>query len=153
MLIGILTWFNNLNYGTVLQLLAMNDYLTAHFDCDIEVINYLPREAHEIAKKETLTDHPLHRGLLSLKKRLRLENGSEGDFNGLSPEELQKKKKRFETALSRLHFSESVKEISELTALAERYDLIICGSDQVWNPRILNSVYYLDFAQHTPKLS
>ena len=149
MKIAVLTWFDNMNYGTVLQLHALCDYLGETFSADVDVINYKPSDAHAVSKTETLSDRLFYRLSQALKKNLAPAPAA----SVLFPKEEETKKLRFESFLGGLSFTEPVSETDELEKLSENYDLFVCGSDQIWNPRILNRVFYLDFVKNTPKLS
>ena len=34
----------------------------------------------------------------------------------------------------------------DLRSISDRYDILVCGSDQIWNPIWMNPAYFLDFA-------
>lgn len=46
-----------------------------------------------------------------------------------------------------------VQEEPDLSALASRYDLVVAGSDQIWNPEALDPTYLLEWAEGGKKCS
>ncbi len=154
MKIALLTWFNNENYGTVLQLTALSDYLTTNCGAQTEIINYLPQEAHSVSKRETLGDHLAYRVMQTALKKLRKPQPNiTENIKSQYPDALQIKKNRFHSFLQQLAFTQPLCDISSLEECVNNYDLFVCGSDQIWNPRILNRVFYLDFVHGVPKIS
>ena len=46
-----------------------------------------------------------------------------------------------------MHLSPVCRSRGDLRKISGRYDLLLCGSDQIWNPVWLNPAYFLDFAE------
>ena len=44
------------------------------------------------------------------------------------------------------HDQKNIKRFQELAERAGQYDILLCGSDQIWNPVWLNPAYFLTFA-------
>lgn len=119
MKVGILTFHNTLNYGAQLQLYALYTVLKEKGH-DVEVVNYsnkmvLERETPRIPSAVEWIEHP--RGSLRLFWAYPVTKTRKLAFN------------RFESEY--LKISESIKHERELT---DRYDVIVVGSDQIWNP-------------------
>lgn len=118
MKIGILTFHWATNYGAVLQCYALQSYLESKGH-NVKVINYKPR----------LYDDNLYSFIRFCK------------FMNI-PEYLSERKK--EAALmsfrkSNLHQTERIYSCNEIGKIADQYDIIISGSDQVVNPSFLQS--------------
>lgn len=126
MKIGILTFPNSISFGAVLQMFALQ-HRVKMLGHQVEVINYhnrfMKNERHCIGKSRlrTLARRILHGG--QYRRFLKFEKKM-----GLFP------KKAISTP-------------EKLAELSSRYDAVICGSDQVWNPEITGGdmSYFLDF--------
>lgn len=122
------------NYGAVLQAYALQHYLEmSGYTCDI--LNYVPQytvKDYRIVKRpSTLRD-----AVLSL-------------FQLMHYRERKERKQRFiEFRNDYLKLSGKViKAHEDLINAANEYGMIICGSDQIWNPRIhdFDEAYFLSF--------
>ena len=130
MKVGLLTFPNSVSYGCVLQMYAL--YCTVQaMGHEAEVINYQNR----YMKQER------HMGGNTFKGRLRR------CVRGIVHRPMYCAFRKFENKIIRA-FPERVFEDSQrLSEIGNRYDAVICGSDQVWNPDITNAdmSYFLDF--------
>ncbi|PKU93554.1 Polysaccharide pyruvyl transferase [Bifidobacterium thermophilum] len=120
--IGILTFQNTLNFGASLQCYALYNVIQ-QMGFDVQVINY---NNPIIATREFLVPD---RGLKSVIKVM-----------------LNKPKARkFEAFLHRMNVSPSCDK-SNFKEIANQYDGIVVGSDQVWNPECTgyDTTYFLD---------
>jgi len=129
MKIGIVTFFYANNYGGVLQAFALQKFLKNN-SIDSEFINYIPDE------KSTI--------LASFKKFLKklLKKNKLEDFNQLFKEFRE----------NNLIISEKFTANSDLKN--NKYDIVISGSDQIWNSRLNkhNTGYFtLDFINNDTK--
>ena len=128
--IGILTFHNVINYGGVLQCMALQDFLKA-YNYEVEVINY---KSKHISKNNKLIKFSSISNLI--KSVLTLP------FNYI-------RKKRYNNFIkNNLILTNDVKNYDELKKLCEeKYDYVIIGSDQVWNSEITENeadVYFLE---------
>ncbi len=126
MRVGIVTMYHNCtNYGGNLQAYALRK-ICEEFGHEAEVISYY--------------NGARYRYCLGKIKRL-LNLGNKGAAQK-SIRQREKTIKRFRDAISHspLFFRKNIAKINE------RYDCLIVGSDQVWNPRFLNPFYTLQFA-------
>ncbi len=128
--IGILTFHNVINYGGVLQCMALQDFLKA-YNYEVEVINY---KSKHIGKNNKLIKFSSMSNLI--KSVLTLP------FNYI-------RKKRYNNFIkNNLILTNDVKNYDELKKLCEeKYDYVIIGSDQVWNSEITENeanVYFLE---------
>lgn len=133
MKVGILTFPNSTSYGATLQMYAL--YRTVKkLGHDAEIINY--HNAYMKAEKH----HEAHgagtckRQLKQLVRRV-LHARHYSVF------------KKFERENMLLHPVAAVTDKASLREISMRYDAVICGSDQVWNPDITDTdlSYFLDF--------
>lgn len=127
--IGIITIHSDLNYGAALQAYALNQYLRNH-GYHSEIINYIK-----------IPNHP--------RKYPFPKNIAYWIMN--QPRFIRYRK--FLKSSVTIKKWNSVKEMME--GFNEPYDILISGSDQVWNPTCgglidkLNPCYYLAFAKST----
>ena len=133
--IGMMTFLHNDNYGSILQAWALQQTLL-DMGFDATHIDYAPSKQEKI------------RNLL---------------LSGNSPK-LILEGMRKKSATSKMHggFDEFRKENIRTTApccdhaalktVAADFDVLVCGSDQIWSPVWLNPAYFLDFTDR-PKVS
>lgn len=135
MRIGTLTFPGSPSYGAALQMFALYDVISKK--CDVEVINYIP--AGVIHKR---------RGKKSFLK------GIIARIYHLFVKDNKKQFALFEEKVKKFPEKE-ISTTEELKSLVARYDRVIVGSDQVWNPVIIGDDmnYYLDFCTHDQKAS
>lgn len=127
MKIATITFHWSANYGAVLQAFALQKYLCLH-GADTEIIDYVPRRVE--LSKFLLAFRRKDRHFFKKRKRLR-------EF---CREELKLSKKTYRNNRA-------------LFQCADRYDKMICGSDQIWNESFTCGAegkptlsYYLNFA-------
>lgn len=140
MKIGILTFHWGANHGAVLQTYALSRYLETKYHADVEVINYQP---------------------------LNLEYTIFNAIKQCNPKEIIQKlkeiKKEQYIKSFRDNFKLSKRYYSNIELINSEvdYDILITGSDQIWNPSFLRygegkitPVYFLNFAgANTKKIS
>ena len=131
MKIGILTFPNSISYGAVLQMCALH-HAVETLGHRPEVINYqnpYMKEQKHIGRKSYLKHHV---GVL-LHHRL---------YHNF---------RRFEKKQMVRYPSAMITDAAKLAELNARYDAVICGSDQVWNPNITGNdlSYFLDFCDES----
>ena len=133
MKVGLLTFPHSPSYGATLQMYALQQTVE-RLGHTVEAIHYhnayMRGEKHTIKAKKS----PL-RCLAKIWGR-RLLHGR-----------MYRKFRRFEKNYVHLYPTRSFSDKGELKRYAQRYDAVICGSDQVWNPRITNgdTSFFLDF--------
>lgn len=137
MRVGILTYHFSDNFGALMQAYGLRQWLLQR-GVDAEFINYHPRHVEEggiqlnrgpkaFAKSVFLT-------FSQAKRRLFGNKAQAHSFTTFQREVLGVKGARYETA-------------QDLVRL-DHFDLIVCGSDQIWNPSEqhgLDPVYFADF--------
>lgn len=137
--IGILTFHRSINYGSVLQAWALEQFL---LDCgyNVEIINYKPKEYEAIyglfdkGKSKIIVKENIKR-LLYL------------DLFIYQMRTFQKFRNKYLKQSDKEYFYDS-----DFEKLGERYNCIICGSDQIWNVRArdCDPIYFLP-TSHTYK--
>lgn len=142
MKVGILTFPNSISYGATMQMYALYRAVQA-LGHEAEIINYhnayMKEERHHDKRKSA----PVKR---FLRTRARM----------LTHARLYSAFKRFESERMVLYPAHAFSERQKLAAVGGRYDTVVCGSDQVWNPRITDSdmSYFLDFCgENTRRVS
>lgn len=132
--VGITTFHWATNYGAILQAFALQTWLKS-LSARSEIISYCPN-------------------VLRFKTKARL--WCKRDWGTLSKErKLRRFRKRYLTTTRRRYGSNR-----SLFRLANRYDAVICGSDQVWNPSFtmkaeggITLSYYLNFAGESKRVA
>ena len=142
MKIAILTLSASDNCGSLLQAYAMQTVLKTHFGADVDVLDFrcensrdmydlLPRRPWKYPRR-TL-NNLLHFPTVARQKK---------DYEAFRRNVLHASQKRFSNG-------------TELSAAAGDYDLILCGSDQVWNVNIpdFDPAYFLGWAGDTRRVA
>ena len=138
--IATITTHGALNYGAVLQAYALSTYLNgAGYHC--EILDYRPnyvKESYRLIKAPHSPSGVLLAG-----------------FQALHYQERKTRKQRFEQFQKEYLCTtyEKATQREELTALANEFDLLICGSDQIWNPKLhhFDEAYFLSYPEITVK--
>lgn len=135
--IGILTFHFGYNYGGVLQCLALQNLLQemGHY---VEVVDYRPLNNKK--KIAILQGWGIFSGNFSIKKTI-------NRFKTIKHEKSTKEK--FEIFREKnLNLSERCTNQDELAEIINKYNVIITGSDQVWNRSYTKDIsYFLDFSK------
>lgn len=126
--VGIITWHYYANFGSALQSYALQTVLE-QLGCDARVINY---------RNPRLTNAQLKELLCCCV----------GTMAQMIP---HPRAQRFSYPFQVFHRNylkqtRCITDPAELPALADDFDCIACGSDQIWAPNALNTVYMADFA-------
>lgn len=136
MKIGILTFHHTSNYGAVLQAYALSQFIQSQGH-EVEIIDYQPDAANKFYWKAMR--------FLSRSGPLRIPRFNKDAFHRYwKYHKFQSFFKRY-FHLSKVRFSER----EALITYNYQYDLVICGSDQIWcldNPfRGFDPSFFLDF--------
>lgn len=134
--IGIITYHRAENYGSALQAYALNKTIQLlNKNYKVETIDY----SNSIQQAIYKIFHPIH-GIMDIAR----------NFHSLIYyRSLQKKKTRFQSFINQYiplsNFNGSDKK--RLKEYASKYDIVICGSDQIWNIHCwdFDESYMLDF--------
>ena len=133
--IGVMTFLHNDNYGSSLQAYALQRVLT-ELGHRCEHIDYRPGRG-EKARNLIASGNQWKLVLQGLrKKRVRVSRSGAMRKSRAIPDFYRRRMKLSPVCGNR----------SALRKQSERYDLLLAGSDQIWNPTWLNPAYFLQFA-------
>lgn len=138
MRVGILTYHNAINYGAVLQAYALQQVIKKlGVECDI--IDYACPAVDKQYRRRKISDHAHWKVYV---------------MDILSGHRLDRKKEAFEAFRDR-YLSLSEKIIDPAEAAFDKYDVVIVGSDQVFNPKNTegDSTYLLNFPCNAKKVA
>lgn len=125
----------NNNFGSVLQANSLYRYLEK-CGADVTILNYRPYYSNGARSPK-----------LFIKKLI---------VNTMFLSYYIKRTKNFNKILKQERQTKKITKRSELSNVSNGYDIVMLGSDQVWNPSYLcgqDSAYYLDFASNNKKVS
>lgn len=131
--IGIVSRIHGINYGANLQAIALQKAIES-IGGKVEYINYVVEVPSKGLKRILSWGYGLVRQFLGFRKRLERTNIFRDAYLNLSPE----------------------LDSKNIRSYARRYDLLLAGSDQIWNPRYFfssNGLYLLSFGNDCPKAS
>ncbi|MBQ4799513.1 polysaccharide pyruvyl transferase family protein [Pseudoalteromonas sp. MMG006] len=131
--IGIITYHCVDNYGAVLQAYSLQDTVKKISNLDVDIVDYRPIE---ITKNYSFSIIPKNKSVIKLISNL------------LSYPFKKQKNAKFKSFLSNhIKLSDNYYE-----GIWEEYDVLIAGSDQVWNPGITRlAPYYLNLPKSLAK--
>lgn len=135
MKIGIITWFAGPNYGTNLQAIALQSYLRNQ-GYEVKIINYEVPPTELVIQKKSFIKRLLHQPqkyAVKFAMKMVEKKISERD------------KKLSDAIIHNCILTPKIKNQNELIDVFNAFDLLICGSDQIWNPNWYNEFYYADF--------
>ncbi len=136
MKVGILTFHNAINYGAVLQAYALQQTVSA-LGAECEIIDYRCPAVEKQYRRKKMSECASWKVYVN---------------DILSLHRLDKKKEAFRNfRCKNLMLSDRAEAVSE--DFSKRYDAVIVGSDQVFNPKNTDgdSAYLLDFNGNTKK--
>lgn len=138
MKIGVLTWYKYFNYGTKLQAVALQLYLKRQGHI-VELIDFEVDDNKITSNSKTKVKTKIYNKIdyYSLKVICNFAKKSIAKRN----ESLN------EFVLRYCQCSKTVSNDEEYINLCNNYDLLIFGSDQIWNPNWFHPYYYADFKE------
>lgn len=138
MKIGVITWFTGSNYGTNFQAIALQYYLRGQGH-EVNVINY---EIPPSSKKR-----PFIKRLLNQPRKYLFKIGMKR-YEGKIAE---RDEKLFNAIKNKCILTKKINNKEELIEVCNSFDLLICGSDQIWNPNWYDRFYFADFDEINTK--
>ena len=131
--IGVLTFHKAINYGSILQAWALQNVLKNN-GYYAEIIDYEPKEIkhlYETSIKDARGLKRIVKRMLSFRKSVDFQRKKFDDF----------KKNYLSISNNQYYFD------SDFSSISDEYDIIITGSDQVWNTNIADCdpVFFLPF--------
>ena len=133
--IGMMTFLHNDNYGSILQAWALQQTLL-DMGFDATHIDYAPSKQEKIRNLLLSGNSP--KLILEGMRKKSATSKMHGGFDEFRKENIRT------TAPCRDH--------AALKNVAADFDVLVCGSDQIWSPVWLNPAYFLDFTDR-PKVS
>lgn len=149
MKIGIVTFNSAHNYGAVLQAWSLQTYLEKQGH-DVDIVNLRPwviDDVYAMAKKKRLVENEYVNTALN---KLRIAK------NCVTQPVKLKRRRNFERFINtKLNVTKVYRSGAEIRADKRlKYDVLIAGSDQIWNSGItkkIDSAYFLDFGKPDTK--
>lgn len=148
MKIGILTFHFSNNYGALFQAYGLRNYLK-ELDHEVEFINYQPEYLEEGG--EIILSNLFSKATLKI-VYLKFVNIKEKYFGNKQKEKYFKEFKKDFLGINDNKIYKNIKSLEEANL---HFDLLITGSDQVWNPADqygIDKVYFLDFKTSNPNV-
>ena len=133
--IGMMTFLHNDNYGSILQAWALQRTLL-DMGFDATHIDYAPNKQEKI-RNLLLSGNSPKLILEGLRKK-----SATGKMHG-GFDEFRK---------ANIRTTKPFRDHAALAKAAADFDVLLCGSDQIWSPVWLNPAYFLDFSDK-PKVS
>ena len=133
--IGMMTFLHNDNYGSILQAWALQQTLL-DMGFDATHIDYVPSKQEKIRNLLLSGNSP--KLILEGMRKKSATSKMHGGFDEFRKENIRT------TGPCRDH--------AVLKNVAADFDVLVCGSDQIWSPVWLNPAYFLDFTD-LPKVS
>lgn len=138
---GIITFSSAYNYGAVLQVYAMQEYLK-NLGLEVDVINHRPKEIDNVYKLYNVSG----KGNKWIKRAKKINKFIKIN---VSQRWKIKKKDNFEYFINNvLHTTKPYATLSDIQKDFLQYDVLIAGSDQIWNTEITKGfkpAYFLEF--------
>ena len=138
-----LTWLHNGNFGSVLQAVALQRFLIEQ-GYDVVDLDYKSSIGEKL--KNWLRNKNSPKLFLGKFQEAKLKK------NYKQPEKFENRSEKFfdfkKQWLKCGRLCTNPKQIKEE---AKKYDIFICGSDQIWSPALMNPVFYLDFVSKEKK--
>lgn len=136
------TWLNNNNYGTILQAYALQHFLIKE-GYDVKNLDYIPNTKNRIYNMIKSGNSPTI--FINRFKNKILEKKEYKEQNKIQANKFQEFKKNM-IKTTKIYTTEK-----SLNNFEEKYDAYVCGSDQIWSPKLLNPVYYFSFLPDSAK--
>ena len=142
--VAILTWLHNNNYGSILQAYALQKFLRDE-KYEITNIDLCPSSLEKL-RNCIIQGNPL---ISLLKEKMTLFKAEKEYKNKAA---FKRKDEKFKSFLNEnFILTHTYRKFDDLKDIAGKYDVYICGSDQIWSPMLLNPAYYLDFLPSSAK--
>lgn len=139
--IAIVTFCNNMwdiNYGQVLQCYALQE-ACKKIGGEVSVIRYREKCNEDILKRRL----PL--GVLNeIYENFCQKNFLKNGYGEVAP--------KFQSFMKKyVNLTYPCYNLKDVEKLTKNTDILVCGSDQIWNPRWANDFYYLNFGSNNKK--
>ena len=133
--VGVMTFLHNDNYGSSLQAYALQRVIR-ELGHACEHIDYFPDQTEKVRNLLRSGNSP--KLVLDGIRKREVKAGQAG---------ARQKSDAIPAFYSkRMELTKPCRNAQELNAQSRKYDILLCGSDQIWNPVWLNPAYFLTFA-------
>ena len=133
--IGMMTFLHNDNYGSILQAWALQQTL-ADMGFDAVHIDYAPSKQEKVRNLLLSGNSP--KLILEGMRKKSATGKMHGGFD--------------EFRAAHIRTTAPCRDHAALAKAAEGFDVLLCGSDQIWSPVWMNPAYFMDFSEK-PKVS
>lgn len=143
--VGLISFHKSINYGVYLQAYALQTFLEQYGN-EAEIIDYNKFTENKKQKKSILYR------LLHFKETLNIMSM----LLFLHQKGAKEKEEKFASFSEKFfHLSKPMNSFNEIASEQYRYDKVVCGSDQIWNPEYTqaNPVYFLEFAPSEKRIA
>lgn len=124
---GIVTLYHgNYNFGGLLQAYALPRALKEHFGAEAEQIDYMPAAQKAEAEKNS------KKGLLQRLYEC-IYNFGIFFFDKINKANLKKRKQAFDAFINEIPHSKATYSYDFIDKSLSRYEVFVCGGDQIWN--------------------
>lgn len=144
MKIGITTWSFKDNPGTFLQVYGLYTYLEKKGH-EVYIIRYDLKDKQDMIPRGIGYYISNMYGLTRKKILSHLESRRMQSYNTLYKCQLEERARKCSDAWKYFHFTDICSYENDFKKLNDDFDLFIVGSDQIWNPVMLNKRYFLDY--------
>jgi hypothetical protein len=143
MKIGIITWFAGSNLGTCLQAIALQRYLR-NAGYEVEVINY------EVAPSKRKNIRSLWQKALGQPQKYAMRYAQRKYGHMID----DRNRKIADAITKNCILTDWVHDEAGLIKVCNSFDILVCGSDQIWNPNWYHRFYFADYDEiQTRKIS
>lgn len=143
MKIAITTWYHFRNYGTALQVVALNKVIKSN-GYEVDTVQHIPHGYYR-----GLNDYTIKSVINRVLNKIRIKIQPHKQVRYYDND---KKKKLFDDFIKQhVSFTNKCTNKTELEQLNSLYDVFICGSDQIWAPSLFDPVYFLDYVSDDQK--
>lgn len=142
--IATMTWIHNYNYGSILQAFALQKFLISE-GYKNEIIDYNPSK---LTKVVNLFKNHNSLKLFYYKLKEYIANRKSKKVG----HDITKKHTKFDEFIKfKLIKTKEYRNCKQLKKLQGKFDIYICGSDQIWNPELLNPPFYFSYLNDNDK--
>lgn len=131
--VAVLTWHYYKNFGSALQAYALQEVLTG-LGYYVKIIDYRNPKYGKISKPKDLLK-------VVLVKVFRINNFINKKIDASYSSYY----------IKHLKLTKLVQNVDILPSFKKKFDIFVCGSDQIWAPNVFNPTYFLDFIDNDTK--
>lgn len=152
--IGIITLNGDFNYGNRLQNFALQSVFKKE-GIDVDTVIIQKEKADKLAKEFLLGNISAVADLLYVIKKLGKKLTIKNSLKRFSYRKMQKRKYALLSPFSKKYLSSVTIPYSQLDMIEKKYALFVVGSDQVWNPNIIefDETHFLSFTSEKKRCS